>query len=193
MRTQLRSLLILLTVMAVPHQAAAQGTRFFRVSGPAATQIVAFRQDGTLVWSNALANTNYTVQTASTLSSSANWTNYVQLSITNHVNTNQIVAFNPPIGMAFIPAGTFIMGDTDEGEGDALPVTNVFVSAFYMDVNLVSCGQWQSVYNWATNHGYKFGLVSKIHGWFEVQEVCPSYDIGLFPWLYRCGSHRHVW
>ena len=36
------------------HQAAAQGTRFFRISGPAATTIIAFRPDGMLVWSNAL-------------------------------------------------------------------------------------------------------------------------------------------
>jgi sulfatase modifying factor 1 len=30
------------------------------------------------------------------------------------------------------------------------------VSAFYMDINLVSYAQWQSVYFWATNHGYGF-------------------------------------
>jgi formylglycine-generating enzyme required for sulfatase activity len=57
--------------------------------------------------------------------------------------------------MALIPAGTFTMGDTLDGEADALPV-NVTVSAFYMDVNLVSYGQWQSVYNWAVRHGYAF-------------------------------------
>jgi formylglycine-generating enzyme required for sulfatase activity len=30
------------------------------------------------------------------------------------------------------------------------------VSAFYMDMNLVSYGQWQTIYNWATNNGYAF-------------------------------------
>ena len=30
------------------------------------------------------------------------------------------------------------------------------VSAFYMDTNLVSYSQWQSVYSYATNHGYGF-------------------------------------
>jgi formylglycine-generating enzyme required for sulfatase activity len=30
------------------------------------------------------------------------------------------------------------------------------VSAFYMDTNLVSLSQWQSVYNYATNNGYGF-------------------------------------
>ncbi len=60
-----------------------------------------------------------------------------------------------PAGMALIPAGTFPMGDTLDGESDAIP-TNIYVSAFYMDVNLVSYAQWQSVYFWATNHGYGF-------------------------------------
>ena len=61
----------------------------------------------------------------------------------------------PPPGMALIPAGAFTMGDTLDGLGNALP-TNVTVSAFYMDVNLVSWSQWKSVYYWATNHGYSF-------------------------------------
>ena len=58
-------------------------------------------------------------------------------------------------GMVLIPAGTFMIGDTLDGESDAIP-TNVTVSAFLMDSNLVSYSQWQSVYNWATNHGYDF-------------------------------------
>ena len=58
-------------------------------------------------------------------------------------------------GMVLIPAGTFVIGDTLDGESDALP-TNVTVSAFLMDSNLVSYSQWQAVYNWATNHGYNF-------------------------------------
>src|SRR5208282_224579 len=31
-----------------------------------------------------------------------------------------------------------------------------YVSAFYMDTNLVSLSQWQGVYSYATNHGYSF-------------------------------------
>jgi formylglycine-generating enzyme required for sulfatase activity len=58
-------------------------------------------------------------------------------------------------GMALIPAGAFTMGDTLDGERDAIP-TKVYVSAFYMDVNPVSYSQWQSVYFWATNHLYSF-------------------------------------
>jgi formylglycine-generating enzyme required for sulfatase activity len=58
--------------------------------------------------------------------------------------------------MALIPAGGFTMGDTLDGESDAIPTVTVTVSAFYMDVNLVSYSQWQSVYLWAASHGYAF-------------------------------------
>src|ERR1017187_1999620 len=59
-------------------------------------------------------------------------------------------------GMALIPAGAFTMGDNLDGLSDATPTVSVTVSAFYMDVNLVSYSQWQTVYNWATNHGFGF-------------------------------------
>jgi formylglycine-generating enzyme required for sulfatase activity len=147
--------LVVLALFVVTHQAAAQSSQFFRISGPAATTITAFNPDGTLVWSNAQPGTNYTVQTVSSLPGGSYWVDYVRLSVTNVFNTNQLITFNLPAGMAFIPAGSFMMGDTLDGEGDAIP-TNVYVSAFYMDVNLVSYSQWQSVFNWATNHGYGF-------------------------------------
>jgi uncharacterized repeat protein (TIGR03803 family) len=60
-----------------------------------------------------------------------------------------------PDGMALIPAGEFTIGDTLDGFGDAIP-TNVYVSGYYMDINLVSLSQWQGVYSYATNHGYGF-------------------------------------
>jgi formylglycine-generating enzyme required for sulfatase activity len=156
MKTKLCSLFIVLTLLAGVCQTAAQGTRFFRISGPTATTIIAFRPDGTLVWSNALAGTNYTVQTVATLPGGTNWVDYVQLPVTQTVNTNVLISFNPPLGMAFIPSGSFTMGDTLDGDSGAIP-TNVTVSAFYMDVNLVSYSQWLSVYNWATNNGYVLG------------------------------------
>ena len=169
MSTQLRALFVVLALIAGVHQAAAQGTRFFRISGPAATGITALRPDGTLVWSNALAGTNYTVQSAALLSGGSNWTDYIQVPATNSVNTNQIVDFNPPAGMAFIPAGSFtmgnmlIMGGTVTNEADiynASP-TNIYVSAFYMDVNLVTYGQWLSVRAYATNNGYVFTQIGQ--------------------------------
>ena len=63
-----------------------------------------------------------------------------------------------PPGMVLIPAGAFMMGNSmaaDTDITDAATVTAT-VSAFYMDVNLVTLSQWQSVYYWATNQGYGF-------------------------------------
>jgi formylglycine-generating enzyme required for sulfatase activity len=133
-------------------QAAAQKKRFFRISGSKATTISAFRPDGTMVWNNAQPGDTFTVQTVSSLPGGNNWVDYIQLPTTNAVNTNQLIDFNPPAGMAFIPAGVFGMGAS---QADPYP-TSVNVSAFYMDVNLVSYSQWQSVYNWAINNGYDF-------------------------------------
>ncbi len=157
MRIKLRALFVVLALFAGVHQAGAQGAKFFRISGPAASTINAFNPDGTLVWSNALAGTNYTVQTVASLPGGTNWVDYVQLPVTSSANTNQIISFNAPAGMVLIPAGVFTMGNStgDSGITDANP-TNIYVSGFYMDANLVSSNQWQVVYNWATNHGYGF-------------------------------------
>lgn len=137
------------------HEAGAQDARFFRLTGPAPVGIVAFHPDGTLVWTNAQPGTNYILQTAVGLPGGTNWVTYAQLPGLQAVNTNQIAAFHIPAGMAFIPDGVYTIGDTLDGESDALP-TNVYVSAFFMDTTLVTYGQWQWVYNWATNNGYVF-------------------------------------
>jgi formylglycine-generating enzyme required for sulfatase activity len=76
--------------------------------------------------------------------------------VTNPISdTRQFYRLIPP-GMALVPAGSFTMGDTLDGEYDAAPATNVYVSAFYMDTNLVSSNQWAAVYSYATGHGYTF-------------------------------------
>jgi formylglycine-generating enzyme required for sulfatase activity len=155
MRIKLTALLIGLALLGDVYEATAQGSHFFLISGPATTTIIAFNSDGTLVWSNALTGTNYIVQTATSLAGGGNWVDYVQLPVSNSVNTNLIASFNPPAGMALIPAGSFTMGNTLNVDIAAIP-TNVYVSAFYMDVCLVSYTQWQTVYNWATNTGYSF-------------------------------------
>lgn len=63
----------------------------------------------------------------------------------------------PPPGMVLVPVGAFTMGNVfgDADITDATPVSTT-VSAFFMDVNEVTWSQWQSVYFWATNHGYGF-------------------------------------
>ena len=164
MKSKLSGCLMALAFLAGANRAAAQGARFFRIAGPTAASITSFQPDGAIVWSNAQPGATYTVQTVTSMPGGTNWVDYVQLSVTQSVNTNFFFDFNPPGGMAFIPAGSFTMGNylingssitNDPDFTDANP-TNVIVSAFYMDVNLVSYSQWQSVYSYATNHGYRF-------------------------------------
>jgi formylglycine-generating enzyme required for sulfatase activity len=60
-------------------------------------------------------------------------------------------------GMALIPAGTYTIGDVSDTNynGDAAP-TNVYVSAFYIETNLVSYSEWESIFAYATSQGYSF-------------------------------------
>ena len=196
-------LLIILALLAGVHQAVAQSAQFFRISGPTATTITAFRPDGSLVWSNAQSGTNYIIQTVSSLPGGTNWVDYVQIPTTTTINTNQLIDFNPPVGMTLIPAGIFTMGDTIDGESDAIPI-NITVSAFYMDVNLVSYSLWQSVYNWATNHGY--GFVNPGTGyatnypvtsvdWYDCVKWCNarSQQAGLTPVYYTDAGYTQVY
>ncbi|MGC9942669.1 MAG: SUMF1/EgtB/PvdO family nonheme iron enzyme [Verrucomicrobiota bacterium] len=154
MRSRLTSLFVALTLLASIRQDAVHGAQFFRISGPAATIIIAYDADGTLIWSNAETGNNYSIQTVSALGVGRPWQKYVQLSVTRSVNTNHI-ALNLPAGMALIPGGSFTMGDNLDGEFDAIP-TNVFVSGFFMDTNLVSSNQWAEVYAYAISQGYTF-------------------------------------
>jgi len=60
-----------------------------------------------------------------------------------------------PSGMAFIPAGTFQMGDTfNEGYSSELPVHSVYLDAYYMDKYEVTKSLWDSVRGWAVAQGY---------------------------------------
>jgi hypothetical protein len=120
----------------------------------------------------------------------------------------------PPPGMVFIPAGTFIMGNSISATGitdpmgfyigdgditDAAPVS-VTVSAFYMDVNPVSSAQWQSVIFWAASHGYNFhfgGGKAPNHpvqtvNWYDVVKWCNarSEQAGKAPVYYTDGGSR---
>ena len=115
--------------------------------------------------------TSYVLQTTTNLAT-PNWviaSNAVTVNAVLVTNSLPIGFFkllpltNSPVGMTLIPAGSFLMGNylfynsatNDPDITDANP-TNVNVSAFYMDANLVSLSQWQGVYNYATNLGYGF-------------------------------------
>jgi formylglycine-generating enzyme required for sulfatase activity len=119
------------------------------------------------------------------------------------VNTNRLFDANAPAGMKFIPAGMFTMGDSLDGNqlGDAAP-TNVTVSAFYMDANLVSYSQWLSVYSYARNHGYGFDYPgagkalnhpAQTVNWYDTVKWCNarSQQAGLTPVYYLDANLTH--
>ena len=85
--------------------------------------------------------------------------NYVQVPAFDSATTHRITDPNPTAGMAYIPAGSFTMGNcmgSSEGYSDELPLHSVYVSGFYLDRADVTKALWDGVYNWATNHGYSF-------------------------------------
>jgi formylglycine-generating enzyme required for sulfatase activity len=164
MKNKLNCLIIVLAWIAGVHQAAAQ-----------VTNLGIAQAGGTSVLYWPTSTTNYVLQTTTTLTS-PNW-----VTASNAVTVNAVLvtnlapsgffrllqSTNPP-GMVLIPAGSFLMGNylfssnfygatttNDPDITDANP-TNVYVSAFYMDMFLVTSNQWAAVYNWATNHGYVF-------------------------------------
>ncbi len=70
----------------------------------------------------------------------------------------RVLANDPTSGdIVLIPAGSYQRGDAsgDPYISDA-PVYPVYVSAFYMDCGEVTGARWNTVYQWATNHGYAF-------------------------------------
>jgi formylglycine-generating enzyme required for sulfatase activity len=106
-------------------------------------------------------------------------------------------------GMAFIPAGSFTIGDTLDDETDAVP-TNVYVSAFYMDTNLVSSNQWAGVYSYATSNGYSFDNVGMAKAanqpvqtvnWYDCVKWCNarSQQAGLTPVYYTDAGLTRIY
>jgi formylglycine-generating enzyme len=205
-KTKLHSLFILLALTAGVHQAAAQ-----------LPVITSFSQNGLLVCSNLATGSVASVEWASSLSGPwhTNWAgldavtvasnSMIQVSVPMFYRVRGVaqVTNSAPTGTALIPAGSFTMGDTLDGESDAIPIT-VTVSKFYMDTNLVSYSQWQSVYSWATSHGY--GFVNAGSGkaashpvqtvdWYDAVKWCNarSQQAGLNPVYYTDAGLTQVY
>jgi formylglycine-generating enzyme required for sulfatase activity len=153
MRTTFHHVCILLALLAGVHSALAQVTNLG--IAPAGLQSI-------LYWPN--STTNYVLQTVTNLSS----TNWLTARTAFAVNVAEVTNAAPsgffrlmptttPAGMALIPAGWFTMGNS-VGDGDITNAnpTDIYVSAFVMDVNLVNYGLWTNVYAYATSHGYNF-------------------------------------
>ena len=107
--------------------------------------------------------------------------------------------------MVLIPAGSFTMGNTN-GDSDITDAssTNVYVSAFYMDKTPVTWSQWQSVYYWATSHGYSFtgtgqgkaaGHPAQDLYWYDCVKWCNarSEQAGLTPVYYTDAAQTTVY
>ncbi len=126
------------------------------LAGRAAAQLTITLSGTNVVLTWPTNDGGFILESATNLVLPVNWTAIGgQNAVTNPISgTQQFYRLIPP-GMALIPAGSFTIGDTLDGETDAIP-TNVYVSAFYMDTNLVSSNQWQSVYTYATNQGLCF-------------------------------------
>jgi formylglycine-generating enzyme required for sulfatase activity len=64
-----------------------------------------------------------------------------------------------PTDMALIPPGAFAMGNTfNDGAAYERPVHAVYLSAFYMDTNLVTKNLWDEVKLWNAGNGYQYDL-----------------------------------
>ncbi len=111
---------------------------------------------------------------------------------------------NTSTGMALIPAGSFTMGDSLDGESFALPTHTVQVSAFFMDKYEVTKALWDSVYVWAVAHGYSFdkaGLGKASNhpvqtvNWYDVVKWCNarSEKEGLVPAYYTDTAQTKVY
>jgi formylglycine-generating enzyme required for sulfatase activity len=111
--------------------------------------------------------------------------------------------------MAIVPAGAFDMGNCMPAPEHAAstwedPVHSVFVSAFAMDKTEIPKELWQTVYAWATNHGYTFdnpGLAKApnhpIHtvSWHDTLKWCNarSQMEGKIPAYYTNSEHTEVY
>lgn len=150
--------LLLTKFFAVALPLAAQEARFFRVVGPVPVTLTAVTPEGWVTWTNAPTNATFTVQTATSLGGETNWVNWVQVPVTNDVTVLRVFDPNPPAGMAFIPAGSFAMGDTfPEGSMSALPVHTVWTDEFYIDQKEVTGGLWDEVTAWSGVGDFDWG------------------------------------
>ena len=150
MKNKFHSLFSLFALMCGIHSALAQTTNL---------SIAAVGNQSVLYWSTGA--TNYILLSSTNLTS-PNWlsatdaVSVIAVTVTNTPPSRFFRLIYVPSGMAFIPAGSFTMGNSLDGDPTGLPLHLVNVSAFYMDKYTVTKAMWSGVYQWATNHGYSF-------------------------------------
>jgi hypothetical protein len=210
MKTLLRFLCLGLALFTGVHLATAQVTSLGIAPAPGRQSV--------LYWP--VSSTNYILQTTTNLVT-PNWVTASNAVTVNAVTvTNSapagyfrlLATTNTTAGMVLIPAGSFTMGNslffntaTNDSDIPNANPTNVYVSAFYMDVNLVSYGQWTNVSMYATSHGYNFlnagaGKNSATNqpvqtvNWFDCVKWCNarSQQAGLTPVYYTNAGFTQV-
>jgi formylglycine-generating enzyme len=103
----------------------------------------------------------------------------------------------------FIVSNFYNIATNDPDISDATPTTTA-VSAFYMDVNLVSLSQWTNVYGYATDQGYSFAHAGSGKGtnypvetvaWWDCVAWCNarSAQAGLTPVYYSDAGFKQVY
>ena len=139
--------------------------------------ITSFQGNGVLSWTNALNPVAvYSIEWAATLTGSWKRTFQGLDTVEGQTNTSFSVAVPmfyrvrmttnfPSQGMAFIDAGSFLMGSSDpDRDPTELPAHSVLVSAFYMERYEVSKRLWDRVRTWALTNGYN-DLPEGAGGW----------------------------
>jgi formylglycine-generating enzyme required for sulfatase activity len=201
MKTELRALLAVLVLLTGVRLASAQPTLGIT---PAGNQSVLF-------WP--ASPTNYILQSATNMAS-PNWVTAndampvtaATVSNTSPARFFRLIYTNPPAGMVLIPAGSFTIGNSigDSDITDAVPA-NVYISAFYMDTNLVSYSLWQTVYDAATTFdGYSFVNAGAGKGanypvetvdWYDCVKWCNARSqlAGLTPVYYTDAGFTQVY
>ncbi len=132
-----------------------------------APAITSLNGNGVLVCSNLVPGSVATVEWASSVAGP--WTNNwagldavtadangrIQVSVPMfyRVRTNYV-----PSGMALIPAGSFVMGDTfgADLQSSELPLHTNYVSAFYIDTHKTTKSLWDTVKGWNGGNGYSY-------------------------------------
>jgi formylglycine-generating enzyme required for sulfatase activity len=128
-----------------------------------------------------------------------NWVPQCRVRVTAHDGTTPPA----PPGMAYIPAGTFQMGDNLDGDTSAMPVHTVEVDAFFMDRYEVTKELWQGVQSWGNANGYSIGGGSfngdrhpvQTVTWYDVAKWCNarSQKEGLAPCYYTDAAQTAIY
>jgi len=129
------------------------GSAFFRVVSDQSEVIISdLSREGHLSWSNAGVSANYLVERAYQLAP-PEWSPLTRGQSSNATVSVKVMDFHPPLGMVFIPGGTFLMGNTNDSPQISSPIFLVTVSPFYMKQHETTVAELVAVLQWAYDHG----------------------------------------